>query len=99
VVTESVKKPLRFVYAIVYCLLYGLMPVFWWGAKDWSLAIPMVVTMATLQWLLFYIGAKRDAARKKEASQLERFGWPLGHACVLAGYFFVYHAIVVGSSA
>jgi hypothetical protein len=95
VVTESIKKPLRFAYAIAYCVLYGMLPVFWWGAKDWSIAIPMVVAMASLQWLLFYIGAKRDAARKKEASRLERLCWPLGHASILAGYFFAYHAIVV----
>ena len=94
-IAESAKQPLRVAYAIVYCLLYGLMPAFWWGASDWRLATPMVLGMATLQFLFFYLGAKRDVARKKESSRAERFAWPFVHACILAGYFFAYHAVVV----
>lgn len=97
--TAPTKNPWRIIYAIGYCLLYGLLPVFWWGAKDWKIAVPLVLGMASVQMLLFYVGAKRDAARIEEPSRLERIAWPLFHGCILAGYFFSYYKLSAAPSA
>jgi len=87
------KNPWRILYAIGYCLLYGLLPVFWWGTKDWKVAAPLVLGMASVQMGLFYVGARREAARKAEPSWVERIVWPLVHGCILAGYFFSYYKL------
>ena len=55
--------------------------------------------MASVQMLLFYVGAKRDAARREEPSRLERIAWPLIHGCILAGYFFSYYKLSVSPPA
>jgi hypothetical protein len=89
------KKPWSIIYGIGYCFLYGLLPGFWWGAKDWKTATALVVGMASVQMLLFYLGARRDAALKTKPSRLERIAWPVGHACILAGYFFGYYELAV----
>jgi hypothetical protein len=89
------KNPWRIIYAIVYCFLYGLLPVFWWGTKDWKIAAPLVVFMASVQMILFYIGSRRNTKRKAEPSRMERIAWPLGHVCILAAYFFSYHKLAV----
>ena len=92
------KNPWRIMNAVGYCLLYGLLPVFWWGAKDWRIATPMLLCMASVQMLLFNVGAKRDAAGREEPSRLERIAWPVVHGCILAGYFFCYYKLSVAPS-
>jgi hypothetical protein len=93
------KNPWRIIYAVGYCLLYGLLPVFWWGSKDWKITAPLALGMASVQMLLFHVGAKREAKRSAEASRLERIAWPLGHGCILTGYFFIYYRLAVIPSA
>jgi hypothetical protein len=93
------RNPWRTIYAIGYCLLYGLLPVFWWGAREWKITAALVLGMASLQMLLFYVSAKRDAARRAEPSRLEQIAWPLAHGGILAGYFFSYYKLGVIPSA
>ena len=92
------KNPWRIIYSVGYCLLYGMLPVFWWGAKDWEITALLVLGMASVQVLLFYVSAKRDAARREEPSRFECIARPLVQGCILACYFFIYYQLSVVAS-
>jgi len=92
------KEPLRTAYAVSYCLLYGLLPVFWWGAKDWRVAVPLVGCMAVVQMLFFYVSAKFQNRQSSLPGRFARLAWLLTHGCLLAGYFFCYYKFAVAHS-
>ena len=87
---DAIRTGVRWAYAIAY----GFFPVLIWGAPDWRISAPPIIGMAALQMALFYFGARRNA-RVSHPSRFERVIWPLGHACILGVYFFVYYQVAV----